>query len=290
MSPIFVFGTGRCGSTHLQRLITLSTRCWIWGEHESFLEPLLTSVSRYETSPRLKRFVFDRAPRDEGQLIADVAAGSQMLSWLNLLDKDEFRAEVTSLIDRMFRSRIPEGWSNWGFKEIRYGLDNNSPEILLDLFPDAAGIFAFRDPRSTVESMIRTWSPQLSGEAGNIDKLTKLYFSYTVRWKKVISYFLGCDTRISHRMVFISVDKLDRSTDEILGALGLAPVRPVPAILPITNRGPRKLPEWASSKFDELFAEDAAACLELFARARARSDADFGAVTSAAAGDRTDCG
>src|SRR3954454_18807538 len=102
MSPIFVFGTGRCGSTHLQRLITLSTRCWVWGEHEGFLEPLLASVSRYETSQKLKRFVFDRPSRNEGQLIADMAAGSQMLSWLNLLDKDEYRAEVAWLLDRMF--------------------------------------------------------------------------------------------------------------------------------------------------------------------------------------------
>src|SRR4051794_22048227 len=171
MSPIFVFGTGRCGSTHLQRMITLATRCWVWGEHEGFLEPLLTSVRRYETSPRLKRFVFDRALRDEGQLIADMAAGSQMLSWLNLLDRKEFRTEVTSLIDRMFRSHVPEGWVDWGFKEIRYGLDNNSPEILSDLFPDSVRILTFRDPRTTVESMIRTWSPQLLGEVPNINKL-----------------------------------------------------------------------------------------------------------------------
>lgn len=276
MSPIFVFGTGRCGSTHFQRLITLSTRCWIWGEHEGFLEPLLASVSKYETSQRLKRFVFDRPSRSEAQLIADMAAGSQMLSWLNLLDKDEFRAEVISLIDRMFRSRIPEGWSDWGFKEIRYGLDNSSPEILLDLFPDAAAIFVFRDPRSTVESMIRTWSPQLSGEARNIDKLTRLYRSYTARWQSVIKYFLDYDTRVSRRIVFVSIDKLGRSTDEILGTLGLAPARRVPAILPVTNRGPRQMPDWASSKFDELFARDAAVCCELYARARARSDADFG--------------
>ena len=190
MSPIFVFGTGRCGSTHVQRLITLATRCWVWGEHEGFLEPLLAAIGRYETGPKLKRFVFDRRSRDEDRLIAEVAAGSDTLSWLNLLHAGEFRAEVASLIDRMFGSHLPEGWSDWGFKEIRYGLDNNAPEMLLDLFPEGTGVFVFREPKSTIESMVRTWSPKLMAGAADPDKLSRIYSSYATRWKKTISHFL----------------------------------------------------------------------------------------------------
>jgi hypothetical protein len=280
MSPIFVFGTGRCGSTHLQRVITLSTQCWIWGEHEGFLEPLLESVNRYETGQRLNRFVFSRASRDEQQLVAEMAGGSEMLSWLNLLKKDEFRAEVISLIDRMFRSRIPEGWTDWGFKEIRYGLDNNSPEILLSLFPHATAVFTFREPRSTIESMVRTWSPKLMREAPNIAKLTNIYRSYRLRWTKVTKYFLDCDIRFGRRLVFVSADKLGRPTEEILDALGLAPARAIPVGLGVTNGGPGELPAWISNKFDELFAEEASACADLFAQACSRSDADFEAEGS----------
>jgi hypothetical protein len=239
------------------------------------LEPLLASVSRYETGQRLKRFVFGRTSREEGQLIAEMASGSEMLSWLNLLDKDQFRAEVVLLIDRMFRSRIPEGWTDWGFKEIRYGLDNITPEILLSFFPDATGVFTFRDPRTTIESMVRTWSPKLMRESPNVEKLTNIYRSYTIRWQKVIKYFLDSDTLFGNRIVFISADKLDRSTEEILGALGLMPAREIPTGLGVTNRGPRELPDWINSRFDELFAEEASVCLDLFARACARSDADF---------------
>jgi hypothetical protein len=282
MRPIFVFGTGRCGSTHLQRLITLSSRYWIWGEHEGFLEPLLASVCRYEASQHLKRFVFERASRDQSQLLAEMATGSAMLPWLNLLDKYEFRAEIAVLIDRMFRSRMPEGWVDWGFKEIRYGLDNRSPELLLDLFTESTGVFAFREPKTTIESMIRTWSPRLMAGGPNLEKLNTIYNSYVIRWKKVMTYFINCDARIAGRILFVSIDKLDRSTHEILGALGLAPARPAPAMLPVTNRGPRELPDWAKTKFDELFAEDAADCRELYARARARSDAEFAAVTNGA--------
>jgi hypothetical protein len=251
---------------------------------------LLESVNRYETSQRLQRFVFGRARRAEGQLIAEMATGSDMLSWLNMLDKDQFRAEVVALIDRMFRSRIPEGWADWGFKEIRYGLDNNSPEILLSLFTEATGVFTFREPKSTIESMVRTWSPKLMCESTNIEKLSNIYRSYTMRWKKVMKYFLDCNAAFSKRLVFLSADKLERLTEEILVALGLACARPIPAHLEMTNRGPRKVPEWISSNFDELFAEEASACLDLFARACTRSDADFGARGSSPASDRPNLG
>lgn len=279
MLPIFVFGTGRCGSTHLQRLITLSTRCWIWGEHEGFLEPLLAAVHKYETGERLKKFVFSRATRDEQQLITEVMAGADTLSWLNLFRENQFRAEVVSLIDRMFRSRIPEGWTDWGFKEIRYGLDNNSPEILLGLFPNATGIFTFREPRVTIESMLRTWSPRLMADAPNIEKMAKLYRSYLQRWTKVMQYFLDIDGRLPNRIIFVSTDKLNNSSEELLSALGLVSARSAPAGLALTNRGPSRLPEWASSKFEELFAEDASVCLDLFELACARSNASFNAHT-----------
>jgi hypothetical protein len=273
LSPIFIFGTGRCGSTHLQRVITLCTQCWVWGEHEGFLEPLLEAVIRYETGNRLNRFVFNREPREQALLIADMAAGSEMLSWLNRLDRGQFRAEIVSLIDRLFGAGVPEGWTDWGFKEIRYGLDNNAPEILLNMFPGASGVFTFREPRATIESMVRAWSPGLMREAPNTEKLADLYRSYRLRWTTVMKYFL--DRSFGGRLVFVSDDKLARPTEELLGALGLTPARALPAALGITNRGPRKIPEWISSKLDELFAEEAALCSDLYARACAQSDADF---------------
>jgi hypothetical protein len=68
---------------------------------------------------------------------------------------------------------------------------------------------------------------------------------------------------------------LSRSAEEILRILGLPPARPLPEWLAVTNPGPRKLPEWATGKFAELFEQEAAVCLNLFAQARAQSDSDF---------------
>jgi hypothetical protein len=279
MWPIFIFGTGRCGSTHLQRLLTMSTRCWIWGEHGGFLEPLLEAIRTYETSEGLEKFVFGRAPRNDERLVSDMMAGVDMLSWVNEFDKDALRAEIISLIDRMFRSRVPKSWDQWGFKEIRYGLDNNTPSMLLNLFPDATSVFTFRDPKGTIESMIRTWAPGLLDASLSVEELWKTYQICCNRWLTIIDYFLKHREQVDSRIIFVSSDKLNRPTQEILTTLGLSPTRPSPDHLVTTNRGPAKISERARSIFDELFARKASVCLDIFARACALSDADFGART-----------
>jgi hypothetical protein len=276
MWPVFVFGTGRCGSTHIQRLITLSTCCWIWGEHDGFLEPLLRSVRQYETSKVLERAVFHESPRSDDHLISDMALGSERLSWLNRLDKAEFRTRVASLVDRMFGSPVPDGWTQWGFKEILYGLDNDAPATLLNLFPNATAVFTFRDPKNTIESMIRTWSSDILYGPPSANNLCKMYRMRVQRWKMIVEYFLKYRGLEVSRIVFISAEKLKWPVGEILHALGLSATRQIAHGLKITNPGPVQWPAWASSKFHELFQEDEAECLGLFARACAQSDADFG--------------
>jgi hypothetical protein len=276
MWPVFVFGTGRCGSTHIQRLITLSTCCWIWGEHEGFLTPLLESVSRCETSQELERNVFRIGPQSDDQVISDMTLGSEGLSWLNRFDRAEFRTEVASLIDRTFRSRVPKGWTEWGFKEIRYGCGNDAPETLLNLFPAATAVFTFREPKATIESMIRAWGrPGLLDSSGSTDSFSLAYRNCACLWSKVVKYFLHFRCSTDRKVFFISDDKLARSSDEILQVIGLHAIRTIPRELGITNPARKHWPEWASVKFSELFAKDKVEFLELFTRASAESDVDF---------------
>jgi hypothetical protein len=70
---------------------------------------------------------------------------------------------------------------------------------------------------------------------------------------------------------------------QILKALELPTTRAIPEGLHITNRGLNNWPKWASEKFDELFTIDERECRDLFIRACAESDADFG--SQAANGD-----
>src|SRR6185437_1419988 len=162
MAPIFVFGTGRCGSTHIQRLISLRTHVWIWGEHAGFLRPLLSSLPAYETSGQLQHNVFSvPLGADYDELVRHAVVGTPQLPWLNRLKRDSLRQELRYLIDRLFRTGLPESWTEWGFKEILYGSSDRSPELLLDLFPRSRATFSFRSPKSTIESMLRTWTPDI---------------------------------------------------------------------------------------------------------------------------------
>jgi len=276
MWPVFIFGTGRCGSTHIQRLITLSTSCWVWGEHEGFLAPLLESVKRCDTGQELERNVFRIGPRSDDQVISDMSLGSERLSWLNRFDRTEFQTGVASLIDRTFRSPLPQGWAEWGFKEIRYGCGNDAPATLLNLFPEATAVFTFRQPRPTIESMIRAWGrPSILDSPASSDTFALTYRNCMGLWTKIVKYFLAYKSSTNRKIVFLSDDKLVKSSKEILETVGLPAVRTIPQCLGITNPGRKHWPEWASVKFDELFAKDEAECLDLFTRASAESDVDF---------------
>lgn len=277
MGPVFIFGTGRCGSTHIQRVITLATCCWVWGEHEGFLGPLLESVSRYEKSERLDRNIFSIGPRSDAELISDMSSGSERLSWLNRLDKTEFRGEISVLVDRMFRSHVPKGWTQWGFKEIRYGLNNDAPEILLTLFPTATAIFTFRDPATTIQSMIRAWGkPGLLDDEASSSNISETYRNCTRIWKIVVRYFLEHKRNCGDKIHFMSEDKLSLPIAQILHALELPCERAISYDLKVTNAGPRNWPLWASKQFDDLYSKDEAECRSLYKRACAESDADFG--------------
>ena len=143
-------------------MITMHSSTWVWGEHQGILAPLIGSVRRFEKSEVLVR---NKAIR-KGEIATDewlinqVATRGPSLSWLNRLHRGTLRSEVAELLVRMFGRTVPAGWANWGFKEILYGLSNDVPDILLDIFPDAVPLFCFREPKATLLSMLCAWDPR----------------------------------------------------------------------------------------------------------------------------------
>jgi hypothetical protein len=213
-----------------------------------------------------------------------MSQGSGRLSWINRLDRKGFPTEVASLLDRTFRSELPGGWTEWGFKEILYGLDNRAPAVLLELFPAATAVFTFREPKATIGSMIRTWSkPSLFDGPESPQKLADAYRNGASIWKKIVQYFLAAREDGCERVCFVSGENLTQPVERILTVLGLPLARNMPDKLGITNSGPKKWPVWAQAKFEELFAKDEAELRDLFARASAQSNIDF----KRRAGDRS---
>ena len=92
---MFVFGTGQSGTTHFQRMITMHSSTWVWGEHQGILAPLSGSVRRFEKSEVLVR---NKAIR-KGKVATDgkmadkpVATRGPSLSWLNRLSSGTLRS------------------------------------------------------------------------------------------------------------------------------------------------------------------------------------------------------
>jgi Sulfotransferase family len=289
MSPVFIFGTGRCGSTHLQRLISLRTTCWIWGEHDGFLAPLLGSVQRYERSQPLSRNVFPRSAETDAQLIEHVTTDSAALSWLNRLSDNTLRTKITALVEELFRSRLPKGWSEWGFKEILYGLNNDWPSVLLELFPTANAAFSFRNPKATITSMMLTWSPQIARDPLDVALIQRIYQERTERWRKIVTYFLSLKEKSSDRIVFLRADLLDGNEAAILDVLRLERRNDLYSALPLgrTYPGPRARPSAVMELMDRLYSDVEEEFKELYERANAACRDDLrlsqGASTAGAA-------
>lgn len=266
MGPVFLFGTGRCGSTHLQRLVTLNTETWVWGEHDGFLNPLLRALKFYETSANLNRFVFDApAPADDPALVGQMRGETAMLSWLNRIGASTLRTGLRDAIAAMFSAGVPQGWRGWGFKEVRYAGSDDVPAILLDMFPDATAAFCFREPHATIASMVRTWNPDMARNPARHGEIQGLYDFHAKRWLETMGYFVSAAYERRFPVALLDMPTLASPPARVLAALGLPP-RPdrPPAPLPPTNRGPANIPPSADGALAACFAPWRAQMTELY--------------------------
>jgi hypothetical protein len=235
MGPVFVFGSGRCGTTHLQRLISLNSEVWVWGEHDGFLEPLLSGLLAYEDSANLKR-VFDRELPQDAQLVELVRR--QGRAWLNRLHRGDLRSELRELMHRMFSRGVPQGWTGWGFKEPRYRGPNNMPAQLLDLFPECSAAVTFREPAATLASMVRSWHADHL-EPRRLNDLPGLYKDLAEWWIEDIEYFIALKKSRPDSIVMLEVQQLNYPVEALLELLRLSPRADGQLVVPdITNRGP----------------------------------------------------
>jgi hypothetical protein len=212
-------------------------------------------VEEFEKQAQLLPEVIFRTVRDDGELQKIMHNGDAELSWLNKISATSVRSEVQIMIDRLFRSNVPRGWSEWGFKEILYGFDNNAPAVLLDLFPHSRGAFVFRRPFETIVSMVETWDRNLLRDASCINELAPRVDERIRRWQQIVSYFIDLRRR-SDRLFFISAESMiSASPREVITALNLEKslLRTLER-LDRTNPGSAKLPNWAQNLIEQKYA------------------------------------
>jgi len=163
--PVFIAGSGRCGSTLLQSILNTNSDFLIWGEHNGFLREVAEAYYQAVHS----RFP-DRERLGESGRVNRLRAGRRWPAWDNLCGAAEFRERFQTFVRSFFAS--PESRaSRWGFKEIRYSRDSGDRTFpfLFDCFPEARLVVLIREPRATIFSMLSRWvfSEQRSQEIGN---------------------------------------------------------------------------------------------------------------------------
>jgi len=166
--PVFVLGSGRCGSTLLQSILNQHPDFLIWGEHGGWLRPIADAYYVATTDDHALTFL------REGSLsrqIKGLRTPGYLGNWDNCLQRREYPRAFGDLVRSLFVT--PASTSNrWGFKEIRYCLDpaDRTPDFLLECFPEAMFLIVVRNPWHTVFSMLSAWRRNVGLDVAAIDR------------------------------------------------------------------------------------------------------------------------
>lgn len=239
-APVFLLGTGRCGSTFFQKVISSASDVWIWGEHDGVLASLLMFYERVQTSNPLKQFAFFEKDQDLLLLVNSEAEGDATpLAWANGFRPNDAAAIVTRSIDSLMRCKLPAGKTRWGFKEIRYGYKDRHPETMLNLFPQSVIVHTARHPRETLASSLSAWARDAVREAldsGSTNVIENLYEEYSNRWLLFSDNMKDLSRRYMGRVVRARIEFFQDDLKEVFSVIGGQYT--VPNRRPVNERSP----------------------------------------------------
>jgi hypothetical protein len=160
--PVFVFSSGRSGSTLVQRILNSYEDVAIWGEHGGFLADVAAGYFKLLEHPSNKKFLFSgdvARPTGSWHDVQSQKGSQNWQAWMNWFGASDIDDRFRTLVRSLF---TPPGAPTdliWGFKEIRYGLGDRVIEFLSRLYPDAQFVFLVRNGLNTVSSQLTTFHP-----------------------------------------------------------------------------------------------------------------------------------
>ena len=148
--PLIILGSGRCGTTLLQRVLNQCDDVAISGEHAGMLlgiaEAFFTARDRITKNHLCESDIVKNA-------LAELKDGSKWSAWTNWLHTDTLVKQFREMTLALLAPEAVRTTHHWGFKEVRYGSGDRVIEFLLELFPNAKIIVLVRDPVDTIASM-----------------------------------------------------------------------------------------------------------------------------------------
>ncbi len=146
--PVFILSSGgRTGSTLVQRLFISTKQVLVWGEHNGLLVGKLHELMRGMDSWLSHQGRGHLEYLDEHGYQGCIPNVNPVLQTFASATRRFFEESLAKEANR-------RGYQRWGFKEIRYGREEAL--FLQELYPDAAFILVFRNPRDCLRSIKAT--------------------------------------------------------------------------------------------------------------------------------------
>lgn len=154
--PIFLLGTGRCGSTLLQKILNSVENAMIYGEHGGFLKQVAAAYFLNFEDKMIEKYIMSKNVAEKEPIsVFETLKNPQLWSaWTNWYNQKTVKNNFRDFIESFFNPSSLEQAVHWGFKEIRYGLDDRVVEMLADLYPDGRFVFIVRHPADVIASKI----------------------------------------------------------------------------------------------------------------------------------------
>ena len=223
-SPIFLFGSGRCGSTLLQRALNMHPQLVMYGEHEGFLAPLANSYYKLTRTKDIRRFVFGENAIPAETLHGELSDMQADICWVNSFTPDSVRENYRDFLLSLLAGDLDVNEVHWGFKEIRYLEGQRVIWLLRELFPDSRFIFLFRNPADTIASGFSAW--ENPGEImADEQQFRKAVWQRFMRWASKYRYLLEHEEDLGDNLYLLRYEDLiqdpAKHMDHIFGMLGL---------------------------------------------------------------------
>jgi hypothetical protein len=206
--PIFLLGTGRCGSTLLQKILNSVGNAMIYGEHGGFLKQIAAAYFLNLEDKMIAKYIMSQnvAGKEPISVFETLKNPHLWSAWTNWYNRETVRNNFRDFIESFFNPIPLEQKVHWGFKEIRYGQDDRVPEMLADLYPDGRLVFIVRHPVDVVASKISA----RASDGIEADAHT---------WVAQNTYFLDFFTRNRERSRIVCYEELISNNSEQLSQL-----------------------------------------------------------------------